>query len=83
LPRSRALIYIAETAAPDERERMRPIAVTLLYLITDRTDDASRELGRLYAKAAERPKNASCDKTLSHGSFLSHMFRFRSRRRNR
>lgn len=52
---TRALIHIAENAGGEERERLRPSAVTMLYLIADRTDAASRLLGRMGSGAA-RPE---------------------------
>lgn len=81
---TRTLLYIAETAEPEERNRLLPSVTTMLYLMLDRANDASRMLGKLHSRVdQERPVNAPCDKTLSHASFLSHMFSFRSKRRSR
>lgn len=59
---ARALIHIEENAGGEERERLRPSAVTMLYLIADRTDASSRLLGQLGARLGrlERPAPADC-----------------------
>ncbi len=69
---TRGLIYIAETAQPEEIDRLRPSTVTMLYVMLDRANDASRMLGALHGRMDKRPNEGL---TGDRKGFMSRMLR--------
>lgn len=41
------LLFVAEEAEEEQRRRLRPSAISLLYIATDKLDQAGRELALL------------------------------------